>query len=86
MDATQEIPTAHHVPIEGLMKTDQENGIETRSCPACGRSVIDREIGLLRARVWERSVLAMRMRRTQDIIAMATAIVLGSFWGWVMMR
>jgi hypothetical protein len=68
------------------MKIDQEHGIETRSCTPRARSVIDREIGLLRARVWERSVRAMWIQRMQNIIAMATAIVLGSFSGWVMMR
>ncbi len=72
--------------IEGLMKIDQENGIQTRNYAAPDTHVIDRDFDLLRAHAWKRSIWAARMQRVQEIITVVMAIVLGSVLGWAVMR
>jgi hypothetical protein len=77
--------------IESLMKIDQENGIQTRKYALCAARVIDRDqidhnLDLLRARVWERSIWAARMQRTQEIVVTVMAIMLGSVMGWLLVR
>lgn len=67
------------------MKIAQENGIQTRAY-ARVRHVIDRDLDLLRARVWERSAWAMRMYRVQEAVVTCMAIVLGGVVGWAVMR
>jgi hypothetical protein len=77
--------------IESLMKIDQENSIQTRKYALCAARVIDRDqidhnLDLLRARVWERSIWAARMQRTQEIVVTVMAIMLGSVMGWLLVR
>lgn len=72
--------------IESLMKTDQENVIQTRNYAARVKHVIDRDFDRLRARVWERSTRALQRQRVQEIAMTVMAIVLGSAAGWVVMR
>jgi hypothetical protein len=68
------------------MKIDQENGIQTRNYAARVTNVIDRDLDLLRARVWERSAWAVRMQRVREIVVTVMAILLGSVVGWAVMR
>jgi hypothetical protein len=68
------------------MKIDQENGIQTRNYAARVTNVIDRDLDLLRARVWERSAWAVRMQRVREIVVTVMAILLGSVVGWAAMR
>ena len=73
-------------PIDTLMKIEQENGNQTRNYAAHVTPVIDRDFDLLRARVWERSVRAVRMQRAQEIVLTVMAIVLGGGAGWALVR
>jgi hypothetical protein len=68
------------------MKIDQENGIQARNYAARVTNVIDRDLDLLRARVWERSAWAVRMQRVREIVVTVMAILLGSVVGWAVMR
>jgi hypothetical protein len=71
---------------EKLMTIDQENRIQTRNCRKRITRVIDRDLDLLRMRVWERSAWAIRMQRAREIAVTVMAIVLGSFAGWLLVR
>ena len=68
------------------MKIDQKDGIQTRNYAARVAHVIDRDIDLLRARVWKRSAWVVRMQRVQKAAGTVIAIMLGSLVGWMAMR
>jgi hypothetical protein len=73
------------------MKIDQGNGTQTRNygagvTRAIDRDPIDHNFDLLRARVWERAIWAVRTRRIQEIVLTVMAIMLGSIMGWAVMR
>jgi hypothetical protein len=68
------------------MRTDQANRIQTGEQAVRVTDVFDRDVDLLRARVWERSARAVRMQRLDKAVLTAMAIVLGSVAGWAMVR
>ena len=73
------------------MKIDQESGIQTRKYALCAaraidRDLIDHNLDVLRARVWERSIWAARIQRTREIVVTVMAIMLGGVMGWLLVR
>jgi hypothetical protein len=68
------------------MRINQENDIQTVIYVPPTTHVWDRDFGLLRARVWERSVRLAWRQRLQEIVLNVMAVVLGSVVGWVLMK
>ena len=77
--------------IESLVKINQENDTQPRKDALCAARVIDRDLidhnlDMLRARVWERSIWAARMQRAHEIVVTVMAIMLGGVMGWLLVR
>ena len=68
------------------MRINQENDIQTVIYVPCTTHVSNRDFGLLRARVWERSARLAWRQRLQEIVLNVMAVVLGSVAGWVLMK
>ena len=77
----------HQTVLPGIhMRTDKENNIQDREQERRVKNAIDREIDLLRARVFARSVRVLQMQQMKQVVLAAMAIVLGSVAGWAMVR
>ncbi len=73
------------------MKIYQQNGIQTsnyldRAKHVIDRDLIDQDFDLLRARVRNRSIWAVRMHRMQEVTVTVMALLLGAIMGWALIR